>query len=98
MLCPSAPYMIIGSPVKEGLPPVIQRVIKWRLKNRLSQRGASEVMRRHGLDVSMYTLQGWEQGHRKPGKFAIQALNAFLRENPDIQDPPQYRPGPKPGA
>ena len=83
--------------VKEGLPPVIQRLIKWRLRNKLSQRGAVEVMMDRGLDVSLFTLQTWEQGYRNPGRYAAQALSAFLRDNPVIPNPPQYRRGPKPG-
>jgi DNA-binding transcriptional regulator YiaG len=86
--------MILGEPVKEGLPQVVQRLIKWREKNHLSQRAAVEVMQARDCDVSIFTLQSWERGHRQPGKFTEKVLRRFLKENPVIPNPPSYRPGP----
>jgi DNA-binding transcriptional regulator YiaG len=81
--------------VKEGLPPVIQRLIKWRLRNQLSQRGAVEVMMRHGLKVSRTTLQHWEQKVSAPNNLASKAIQDFLKQHPKIKNPPRYKPGPK---
>ena len=94
-ICRSAQELVFPGAVKLGLPQVVQRLIKWRVKNGLSQRGAVETMKARGLDVSLYTLQTWEQGYRQPGRYAAQALNAFLKANPVIENPPQYRPGRK---
>jgi hypothetical protein len=81
--------------VKEGLPPVIQRLIKWRLRNNLSQRGAVEVMMKHGLKVSRTTLQHWEQKVSAPNNLASKAIQDFLKQHPKIKNPPRYKPGPK---
>jgi DNA-binding transcriptional regulator YiaG len=81
--------------VKEGLPPVIKDLIRWRHRNGLSQRGASEVMQARGLDVKIGALKQWEQGMREPGSLAVKALRDFLTQHPRIENPPRYRPGPK---
>jgi DNA-binding transcriptional regulator YiaG len=81
--------------VKEGLPPVIKDLIRWRHRNGLSQRGASEVMQARGLDVKIGALKQWEQGVREPGSLAVKALRDFLKAHPRIENPPRYRPGPK---
>jgi hypothetical protein len=96
-ICPSESDLIPEGAVKPGLPKVVQQLVRWREKNHLSQRAAVQVMMDRGLDVSLFTLQTWEQGYRNPGRYAAQALSAFLRENPVIPNPPQYRRGPKPG-
>jgi hypothetical protein len=83
--------------VKEGLPPVIKRLLTWRKRNNLSRRGALEVMKERGLVVSMSTLTAWEQGARSPGSYSTQLLVAFLRQHPRIENPPYYPPGPPPG-
>jgi hypothetical protein len=77
------------------LPPVIKDLIRWRHRNGLSQRGASEVMQAHGLDVKIGALKQWEQGMREPGSLAVKALRDFLTQHPRIENPPRYRPGPK---
>lgn len=89
----------VGMPgaVKEGLPPVIKSLLTWRKRNRLSRRGALEVMKERGLTVSMHTLTAWEQGTRSPGSYSTQLLVAFLRQHPRIENPPYYPPGPPPG-
>ena len=79
----------------EALPPIIKRLKKWRDKNGLSQRAAVDVLRLHGLEVSLGTLQHWEQGVREPGKLASKAIRDFLTEHPTIENPPRYKPGPK---
>jgi hypothetical protein len=95
MLCPPAPDVIFPVAVKEGLPLVIRKLIRWRAKNGLSQRGASEVMQARGLDVPISTIKQWEQGVREPGKLAAKAVRDFLAQHPTIENPPRYRPGPK---
>jgi hypothetical protein len=93
-VCPPTQDLLPEGAVKEGLPPVIVRLIKWREKNGLSQRAAVEVMQARGFDVSKSTLQKWETG-TPPGKYSSRALQSFLKEHPVILNPPQYRPGPK---
>ena len=94
-VCPSASELIFRGAVKEGLPLIIQRLIKWRLRNNLSQRGAVEVMMRHGLKVSRTTLQHWEQKVSAPNNLASKAIQDFLKQHPKIKNPPRYKPGPK---
>ena len=83
--------------VKEGLPPVIRRLIAWRKRNNLSRRGAAEVMKERGLPVPIRTLEGWEQGNHGPNAYSTLLLTAFLKEHPIIENPPYYPPGPPPG-
>jgi hypothetical protein len=97
MFCLPAHDLIGEDAVKEALRPVIQRLIQWRHENGLSQRGAFEVMKARNFEVSLHTLKGWEIGHRHPGTYTTQALTAFLREHPVIEDAPIYPPGSKPG-
>ena len=94
-VCRALPELLSRGLVKEGLPPVIKNLIRWRHRNGLSQRGAVEVMQAHGLEVSRTTLQHWEQGVRAPGKLAAKAIRDFLTRHPRIENPPRYRPGPK---
>ena len=83
--------------VKEGLPPVIKRLVAWRKRNNLSRRGAAEVMKARGLPVPIRTLEGWEQGNHGPSAYSTLLLTAFLKEHPVIENPPYYPPGPAPG-
>jgi hypothetical protein len=94
-VCRALPELLSRGLVKEGLPPVIKNLIRWRHRNGLSQRGAVEVMQAHGLEVSISGLQQWERGARKPAKLAVKALRDFLAQHPRIENPPRYGPGPK---
>ena len=94
---PAGNRVDISGAVKEGLPPVIRRLLAWRKRNQLSRRAALEVMKERGLTVSMHTLTAWEQGTRSPGSYSTQLLVAFLRKHPRIENPPYYPPGPRPG-
>jgi DNA-binding transcriptional regulator YiaG len=87
--------MIFPVAVKEGLPPVIRKLIKWRETNGLSQRAAAQVMMDHNVEVPVSTLQKWENGLREPGKLATKALRDFLKAHPKIENPPVFKPGPK---
>jgi DNA-binding transcriptional regulator YiaG len=78
-----------------ALPSVIKDLLAWRKRNSLSQRGAVQVMNERGFELTRGVLQGWEQGHRKPSRFAQQALTAFLVKHPRIENPPKFKPGPK---
>jgi hypothetical protein len=92
---PMAMDLLFPGAVKEGLPPVIKNLIRWRHRNGLSQRGAVEVLQAYGLEVSISGLQQWERGAREPAKLATKALSDFLARHPRIENPPRYRPGPK---
>jgi DNA-binding transcriptional regulator YiaG len=82
---------------KKKLPMIIRQIRSWRFRNRLSQRAAVEVMReRGGFKVSESTLKAWEQGRNEPGDLAVQTLRAFLKAHKRIENPPVYKPGPKP--
>jgi hypothetical protein len=98
MFCPPAAEMIFPGIVKEGLPPVIKRLLAWRKRNNLSRRGAVEVMKARGVEVSIRTLERWEQGLNEPGSGFTQLLSTFLKQHPVIPDPPHYPPGPPPGS
>ena len=77
---------------------IIRQIRGWRFRNRLSQRAAVEVMReRGGLGVSLSTLKAWEQGRNEPGDLAVKTLRAFLATHKRVENPPVYKPGPKPG-
>jgi transcriptional regulator with XRE-family HTH domain len=74
---------------------VIEELIEWRRRNRLSQRAASEVMQARQCPISINQIQAWEQSKRVPPRLETQVLQRFLVENPTIENPPMYRPGPK---
>jgi len=82
--------MILGGAVKEGLPPVIQRLIAWRKRNNLSQRAAAVVMQAAGYQVRLSAIQHWETGIRTPSPLAGKALETFLDQHPTIQNPPRF--------
>lgn len=86
-----------NSVADKELPAVVKKLLSWRRKNHLSQRGAVEIMQARNFDVSLSTLQNWERSARKPGRIVSNALQEFLEENPKIDNPPRYAPGPKPG-
>jgi len=52
---------------------------------------------RGGLDVTIAALKAWEQGRNEPRGLAVNALRAFLATHNRIENPPIYKPGPKPG-
>jgi transcriptional regulator with XRE-family HTH domain len=57
---------------------IVKRLRGWRVRNGYSQRVATEALGRHGLPVSITTLQQWESGRRRPGKLAGGLLEKFL--------------------
>jgi DNA-binding transcriptional regulator YiaG len=74
---------------------VVRQIIDWRKRNGLSQRAAVEVMRARGLRVSQSTLEAWEQGRNAPVQLSVPTLQSFLSQNPRIENPPVFKPGPK---
>jgi hypothetical protein len=76
--------------VKPGLPSVIQRLIKWRDRNGLSQRGAVEVMRGAGFPIKLSQIQHWECADRAPNEAATKLLEIFLEQHPRIENPPRF--------
>jgi transcriptional regulator with XRE-family HTH domain len=66
----------------------IQKLKSWRAANKLSQRQAGVLMQRHGIPVTIGTLQKWEIGERSPGPFALVALQQFIERHPIIANPP----------
>jgi DNA-binding transcriptional regulator YiaG len=72
---------------EEQLPEVVQQLVAWRKRNKLSQRAAVEAMRARNFPVTLTSLGKWEAGERRPGKFAAQVLAAFLKKHPSIPKP-----------
>ena len=52
---------------------------------------------RGGLDVTLAALKAWEQGRNEPRGLAVNALRTFLAVHKRVENPPIYKPGPKPG-
>jgi DNA-binding transcriptional regulator YiaG len=77
--------------MRKKLPAVIMKLRKWREANGgLSARQTSSVMEARGLMIPYHTLESWESGARKPGRFAAEALSKFLEDHPNVDDAPQY--------
>jgi transcriptional regulator with XRE-family HTH domain len=72
---------------RDGL---VQRLIKWRKDNKLTQGGVADAFERVGVPIDVRTIQQWEQGRYKPSRLAAAALEKFLAEPPTITDAPPY--------
>jgi DNA-binding transcriptional regulator YiaG len=53
-----------------------EQLRNWRERNNFSQSRAANA-----LQVSVRTLQNWEQGHRAPQGFALQHLRETIRQS-----------------
>jgi transcriptional regulator with XRE-family HTH domain len=68
----------------------MKRLVAWRIRNGLSQRGAVEVLGRLDFgEIALGTLQKWEEEARAPGRFTAKCLSRFLDEHPVIKDVPR---------
>ena len=64
---------------------LMKRLVAWRTRNALSQRGAIEVLGRMDFgEIALGTLQKWEVGARTPGRFTAKCLSRFLDDHPLI--------------
>ena len=75
-------------------PEIVEALVAWRKRNGLTQQTATEVLRRHGLPITLSSLQKWEKRERQPGAFATLALAAFLEKYPTV-DPPAVKRRPR---
>jgi len=85
MICDSHKHV-----AERELPPVVQKLKRWRKKNHLSQRQAAAVMHEAGYPVLVSSLRSWEIGKRSPNAWVSKALEAFLKEHPTVTNPPQF--------
>ena len=70
---------------------VIDRLKGWRKANKLSQAGAVAVLGGLGFEIRKSTIEKWESGVLRPGRFTVQVLAMFLEKHPEVECPPGYR-------
>jgi transcriptional regulator with XRE-family HTH domain len=75
---------------------VIGQLKVWRKANNLSQAAAVVVMRGLGFEIRQSTIEKWESGALRPGRFTVQVLAMFLEKHPEVECPTGFRTFPAP--
>jgi DNA-binding transcriptional regulator YiaG len=80
------------------IPPVVQELKAWRLRNGLTQPEAAEVLQGLFFHTTFATVRHWEAGVRAPNAYTAETLSRLLKAHPTVSAPgkgPRGRKGKK---